>query len=54
MANRQQVLSLKVTVETRRMVEVLAAKMTLKTGKRHTLTDIVTEAIERLYKAEKS
>ena len=47
---RQTGLSLRVTDEMRRVVERLAAHLTLKTGRRHTLTDVIEEAIRRLAK----
>ncbi len=45
---RQDVLSVKVTRRHRRLVERLAAKLTIQAGRRHTLTDVVEEAIHLL------
>ncbi len=50
---RQQTLSFKVTAEVRRVVELLAARLTESRGQRYTLTDVVEEALREKAKREK-
>jgi len=49
---RRTVLSLKVTAELRQTVELLAAHFTTKRRERHTMTDVLEEAIKDLAKRE--
>lgn len=49
----QKPLAFRVTQEVRTLVEQLAAKLTVKRGERHTLTDVVIEGIYLLAKKEK-
>lgn len=50
---RQHVLSFKVTPEIRSLVERLAAELTIRRGKRHTMTDVVEAAIRLFARKEK-
>ncbi len=50
---RQSVISLRVTPEVRRMIEQLAAVLTIRRGKRHTITDVMEESIRMLARKEK-
>lgn len=43
---RQGILSLRITSEWRQYVEQTAAKLTIETGKRHSMTDVVEQALE--------
>ncbi len=45
---RQHVMSLKVTEETRHLVEQLAARLTINCKERHTLTDVIELAVREL------
>lgn len=49
---RQETVSFRVTRTMRRLLESLAARLTLKDGKRYTLTDVVEEALRRLAEQE--
>ena len=50
---RTEVLSLKVTAKIKRAIETLAAQRTIKSGERHTMTDVIEEAIMALMEREK-
>jgi hypothetical protein len=47
---RQSVVSFKVTAEVRRTIEAMAARLTLERERRHTLTDVIEEAVRVLAK----
>ena len=53
MSERKDVLSLKVKAAVRKTVEMLAARLTLESGRRHTLTDVVEKAIEDFAERER-
>lgn len=46
-------MSFRVTPEIRQHVEALAAQLTLRTGRRHSLTDVIEQAITLLVAQEK-
>ena len=46
--DRQETMGFKVTAEVRRLVEQLAARMTVKRGERQTMTDVLEEAVRLL------
>ena len=52
LGQRQKVMSFKVTATMRRTVEVLAARLTIKRGRRVSLTDVVEDGIRALAKQE--
>ena len=51
---RRCVLTVKLTQEDRRLAEQLAGRLTIKTGRRHTMTDVVELALRRLSEDEPS
>ncbi len=52
-SQRTEAINMKITLRVRRMIEQLAAHLTIKTGERHTLTDVMELGVEELGKREK-
>jgi hypothetical protein len=49
---RKSILAFRAAASTRRLVEQLAARLTIKRGRLYRLTDVLREAIERMAKEE--